>query len=298
MSTDDWRTFEGSGLHYGGFCTLLRECLERVGVRTSRVLYKGRKRGSGDSVPTEVRLTVPADPCVPEFEQVVVFAFELSVAEAHTTAARRAVREVHAHLRDRLARTPYRFVPRGCRDPRDLEREAQEFHHDDFEESDERLRVAARCIHAQDLTLCHYEREMEVLRRGWDNSIGHNAMLEGQLEGLSCCLERLDQTNCRLRDESNAAPDAFKDAEKIAMLEAKIVQMEEALHLRNKLIDKKRAQLRDKDELVGNLNTVLATKDGAINQLHHRLHRNYDNIVHLSSRCYRDRDMVERLQAA
>nr|TKW38331.1 hypothetical protein SEVIR_1G109066v2 [Setaria viridis] len=139
---------------------------------------------------------------------------------------------------------------------------------------------------------------MEVLPRGWDNSIGHNAMLEGQLEGLSRCLERLDQTNCRLRDESNAAPDAFKDAEKIAMFEAKIVQMEEALHLRDKLIDKKNAQLRDKDELVGNLNTVLATKDGAISQVHHRLHCNCDNIVHLSSQCYRDRDMVERLQAA
>ncbi|RCV06354.1 hypothetical protein SETIT_1G156300v2 [Setaria italica] len=40
-------------------------------------------RGNVDSVPTEVKLTVPADPKVLKLEEVVVFAFELSALEAH-----------------------------------------------------------------------------------------------------------------------------------------------------------------------------------------------------------------------
>lgn len=66
-------------MRYGGFCTLLNECLEGAGVRTDVVLYEGRMRGSVDSVPSEVRLTVPVGPKVPELEKVVVFVFELSM---------------------------------------------------------------------------------------------------------------------------------------------------------------------------------------------------------------------------
>lgn len=47
------------------------------------MLYEGRMRGNVDSVPTEVKLTVPADPKVLKLEEVVVFAFELSALEAH-----------------------------------------------------------------------------------------------------------------------------------------------------------------------------------------------------------------------
>lgn len=40
-------------------------------------------KGVVDTMPTEVKLTVPTDPKVPEFEEVMVHAFEMSVTEAH-----------------------------------------------------------------------------------------------------------------------------------------------------------------------------------------------------------------------
>lgn len=135
------------------FALWLHECLERAGVCTRDVRYEGRMRGSVDSVPTEVKLIIPADPKVPEFEEVVVHAFELSVSEAHRTAARRVVHEVHAQLRDRLAQTPYRFLPRACRGLRDFESLAHQYYEDAYAEFDEKFRVACRYIHAQDLAL-------------------------------------------------------------------------------------------------------------------------------------------------
>lgn len=185
-------------------------------------------------MPTEVRLTVPADPRVSEFEKVVVSAFEHSVSDAHRTATRTAVREVHAQLQDHLACTPYHLLPQVCRGPGDLEREAQKFHHDAYGESDERLQVAAHYTHAQDLTLGHHEHEMEVLRRSWDNCIGHNTMLKGQIKGLSRCLERLDQMNRRLRDGIYAASDLHddRDARKIPILAMRVALMEKAIHAR------------------------------------------------------------------
>lgn len=72
--------------------------------------------------------------------------------------------------------------------------------------------------------------------------------------------------------------------------------MEEALRSRDKMIDEKNVLLKEKEELVDTLDTALATNNGVIKQLHHLLHRNYYNLVHLGSRCYRDKDLAERLQ--
>lgn len=108
-------------------CSAQRVLGERAGVCTQDVRYEGRMKGVVDVVPTEVKLIVPANPKVPEFEEVVMHAFELLVVEAHRTAARRAMREVHAQLRDKLVKTPYRCLPRAYREPRDFESSASQF---------------------------------------------------------------------------------------------------------------------------------------------------------------------------
>lgn len=112
-------------------------------------------------------------------------------------------------------------------------------------------------------------------------------------------MEWLDQMNRCLHDKIYVAPDPHddRDARKIAMLETRVARMEEAIHTRKKLIDEKNIKLKE-EVMMETSDTALASKDDVINQLHHCLHRNYYNIVHLGSHCYRDRGMVERLQAA
>jgi hypothetical protein len=79
---------ESDGRKVGGFCHLLRECLEAAGVATDRVSYKGRTVGHMDQSATFLTVTVPADPRVPEFKEVKVHCFESSTMEAHQTCAR------------------------------------------------------------------------------------------------------------------------------------------------------------------------------------------------------------------
>lgn len=86
---------------------------------------------------------------MPEFEGVAVFAFEISMTEAHRTAGRRIVQEVHSQLCDRLAHTPNHCLPRVYCRPGDFERAAREYYEDAYTESDEKFRVTSHCIHAQ-----------------------------------------------------------------------------------------------------------------------------------------------------
>lgn len=138
---------------------------------------------------------------------------------------------------------------------------------------------------------------MEVLRKGWDDCIGANAMLEGKILGLERYLTNLDRTNRRLQHKIDTAPDPYdeRDSLRIATLEARAVRMEE-LKAKDKVIAEKNALLKEKEELTDTLDAALISKNRIIEQLHRQLHRNYYNLVHLGSRCYHDRDLAERLQ--
>jgi hypothetical protein len=48
MAEEAWIPLESDGRWAGGFCHLLRECLEAAGVGTDRVSYKGRTVGPLD----------------------------------------------------------------------------------------------------------------------------------------------------------------------------------------------------------------------------------------------------------
>jgi hypothetical protein len=94
MAEEAWIPLESDGRWAGGFCHLLRECLEAAGVGTDRVSYEGRTMGPLGQSATFLTVTVPVDPRVPEFKGVKVHYFESSTMEAHQTCARRALKEV------------------------------------------------------------------------------------------------------------------------------------------------------------------------------------------------------------
>jgi hypothetical protein len=48
MVEEAWIPLESDGKWAGGFCHLLRECLEAAGVGTDRVSYEGRTVGPLD----------------------------------------------------------------------------------------------------------------------------------------------------------------------------------------------------------------------------------------------------------
>ncbi|MFS9531545.1 hypothetical protein Q6247_25575, partial [Klebsiella pneumoniae] len=91
-------------------------------------------------------------------------------------------------LCDRLSQTPYHCLSKACHGSRDFESSDREYYEDAYAEPDEKFRVASRCIYAHYLALFWNNREVEVLRKGWDNFIGTNTMLEGKIEGLESCL--------------------------------------------------------------------------------------------------------------
>lgn len=99
----------------------------------------------------------------------------------------------------------------------------------------------------------------------------------------------LTRTNFLLQHEIDAASDPYDEKDslrittleprivrmkealrRIATLEVRIVRMEEALRSRDKIIDEKNALLKEKVELVATFDAALVTKNGVIEQLHHR----------------------------
>jgi hypothetical protein len=113
MSEEAWIPLESDGRRYGGFCHLLRECLEAAGVGTDRVRYKGRTVGHMEQSATFLTVTVLVDPRVPEFKEVKVHCFESSTMEAHQSGARRALKMVCVQLGEKLKDTPFSVLPTG-----------------------------------------------------------------------------------------------------------------------------------------------------------------------------------------
>jgi hypothetical protein len=62
MAEEAWIPLESDCKWAGGFCHLLRECLESTGVETNRVSYEGTTLGRLDQSATFLTVTVPVDP--------------------------------------------------------------------------------------------------------------------------------------------------------------------------------------------------------------------------------------------
>jgi hypothetical protein len=117
MAERPWIPLESDGKWDGGFCHLLRECLETAGVETDRVRYEGRTMGPLDQSYTFLIVTVPVDPRVLEFKGIKVHCFESSTMEKHQVCARRALKEVCIHLGEKIKDTPFSVLPMRVYDP-------------------------------------------------------------------------------------------------------------------------------------------------------------------------------------
>lgn len=142
--------------------------------------------------------------------------------------------------------------------------------------------------------------EIVALRKGWDNSLATTVALEDNVLGLERSLTTMNRRNHYLQREVTTArvTCSKRDSLRIATLEARVVRMEEELRAKDKVIQKKVALLKEKEELIDTLDAALITKDGITEKLHQRLHWNYYNMVHLGARYYHARDLAERTQLA
>ncbi|KAF8686170.1 hypothetical protein HU200_043643 [Digitaria exilis] len=164
MEPQEWRPFEISPASYRGFPALLDEMIERAGLKTKAV-YQGKVQGSDEEGQAVVTVRVGADPMVPEFKGTIVRAQEEGTANAIQTAAREAVRWVHAEIAERLEDTPYRYLPQALFTQKHLAENVRCYHRDALAEPEEQLRVAARCIHAMDRELLRRDQDVGMLRR-------------------------------------------------------------------------------------------------------------------------------------
>jgi hypothetical protein len=63
-----WIPLKSDGKWARGFCLILWECLETVGVEVDQVYYEGKTMGPLDQSSTYMTLTIPEDPRVPEIQ--------------------------------------------------------------------------------------------------------------------------------------------------------------------------------------------------------------------------------------
>jgi hypothetical protein len=172
MAERPWIPLESDGKWAGGFCHLLRECLETAGVETDQVCYEGKTMGPLDQSSTFLTVTVPLDPRVPEFKGVKVHCFESSTMEAHQVCTRRALKEVCVQLGEKLKDTPFSILPMRVYNPSrwDTYDRAQYFKVT-IEVEDKKLHMANRCILAQDQALYWADSEITYLRWKWDRTL-------------------------------------------------------------------------------------------------------------------------------
>jgi hypothetical protein len=83
MAERPWIPLKSDDKWAGGFCHVLRECLETAGVETDQVCYEGRTMGPSDQCSTYLTVTVLVDPRVPKFKGVKVHYFGSSTMQAH-----------------------------------------------------------------------------------------------------------------------------------------------------------------------------------------------------------------------
>jgi hypothetical protein len=225
-----WIPLESDDKWAGGFCHLLRECLETAGVETDWVSYEGRTMGPLDQSTTFLTVTVPVDPRVPEFKGIKVHCFESSTMEAHQVCARRALKEVCIQLGEKLKDTPFSVLLTRVYDPSrwDTYDHAQYFEVT-TEEEDKKMHMANRCILAQDQALYWADSEITYLRWKWDRCL--QLAQELKLEKLELA-DRLEQSQLRNYELVHlglaaARASAERDAVRIATLEELLKAAEE-----------------------------------------------------------------------
>ncbi|CAN6381287.1 unnamed protein product [Urochloa humidicola] len=273
-----------SARRFGGFADLLLETLERADVNNDEVTFEGMTQqlpGAEGEGWTQIHTVVPYDVRVPEYVPWHEVVAETNMSDVVQTAARRTLRDVHMQLRPRLQDTPYLYLPRALQEP-DSDREAFQILREVDYEPDERLRVAGRCILAQDQSLCHVDREVDVLRGGWDKDVLKLEDLERQLRALQT---KMAATNSR-------------NELKIATLTARNVSLGETVHRKDEAIKQKNLLLEEKNELIDSMSDGLMNQSETIRR--HQRHQkwNVDNLVYLGAQTYYNQDRVARMATA
>jgi hypothetical protein len=146
MSERSWIPLKSDDKWVGGFCRILRECLEAAGVEVDQVCYEGKTMGPLDQSSTFLTLTVPEDPRVPEFKEVKVHCFESSTMEAHHVCARWALKEVCNQLSGRLKDTPFSILLTTVYDPSRWDTYDAKYLEVTTEVVDKNLHMANQCI--------------------------------------------------------------------------------------------------------------------------------------------------------
>ncbi|KAF8780762.1 hypothetical protein HU200_001179 [Digitaria exilis] len=174
MKPQEWRPFEISPASYRGFPALLDEMIERAGLKTKAV-YQGKVQGSDEESEQILWCQSSRGP-----------SYELR----RKTAAREAVRWVHAEISERLEDTPYRYLPQALSHRSTWRRMCPE----------EQLRVAARCIHAMDRELHRRDQDVGMLRREKEE-------LKKKMDQLAKEKAELMQNNLQLSKEKKILVD-------------------------------------------------------------------------------------------
>ncbi|CAN6351217.1 unnamed protein product [Urochloa humidicola] len=263
---------------FGGFADLLLETL--AGVNTDEVTFEGVTQllpGAEGEGWTRIRTVIPYDVNVPEYVPWCENVTETNMSDAVQTAARRMLRDVHMQLRSRLQDTPYRYLPRALQQP-DSDREAFQLLREVDYEPDKRLRVAGRCILAQDQALCRADHSTDVLRDGWNESVAKVEDLEGQLRALQSDHDRYEL--------------------KIATLTARNVCLEHSVLSKEEVIKLKDSQLEDKNELIDSMGDQLMVQSEELQRLRRYQRWNVDNLVYLGAQTYYNQDRVARVATA
>jgi hypothetical protein len=147
MAEQPWIALKSDGKWAGGFCLMLRECVETARVEVDQLGYEGRTMGPLDQSSTFLTLTIPEDSRVPEFKEVKVHCFESSTMEAHQVCARRALKEVCNQFRERLNDTPYSVLLTTVYDPSRWDTyDYAKYFEVTTEVEDSKLHMANRCI--------------------------------------------------------------------------------------------------------------------------------------------------------
>ncbi|CAN6216623.1 unnamed protein product, partial [Urochloa humidicola] len=269
---------------FGGFADLLLETLERAGVNTDGVTFKGEAQLPSDSDEegwATLYTDIPLDPRVPSFVPLRVRTTETTFSEAVQVTARRTLREVTADLKPHLDHTPYRYLPKVTYGP-DFARAALHQAQEANDEVDERLRVASRCILYQDQALTNRDSEVDFLRAGWKRDVDKVSALERKVQEL----QRELDTNRRHTEVQVATLNARNEA-----LEAEDRNRAQQVRTKDFL-------LQEKEELVESSNNALLDAQEKVWELERWKTWNTRNLMYLGSQLLYNQDRGNRIAAA
>jgi BMFP domain-containing protein YqiC len=301
MAEEAWIPLESDGKWAGGFCHLLRECLESTGVETDWVSYEGRTMGRLDQSATFLTVTVPVDPRVPEFKGIKVHYFESSTMEAHRVCARRALKEVCIQLGEKLKDTLFSILPMRVYDPSHLDMyDHAQYFEVTSEVEDKKMHMANRCILAQDHALYLADSEITYLRWKWDRCLQLAQELELEKLDLADRLEHSHQRNGELVQLGLAATraSAERDTVRIATLEARLKTAEEKHRATVEATRVDREKLAEAKYLMESVGAAAADYQVRVWDLQEGSRHNYNHLCYLCELVYEERDRAARTRTA